>query len=71
MYVGLAVRTALAMGINREPGHRTKKQPAQIRAESRTWWYDHLVSTLVSDKADIFKGTILARDVYCTTSMCR
>jgi hypothetical protein len=38
MYVGLAVRTALAMGINREPGPNTKVDPAQRRAESRTWW---------------------------------
>lgn len=39
MYTGMAVRTALAMGINREPGPDTKKDPAQLRAESRTWWY--------------------------------
>lgn len=38
MYLGLAVRTALAMGINREPGPDTKKDHAQLRAESRTWW---------------------------------
>lgn len=38
MYVGLAVRTALAMGINREPGPGVKKEPAQLRAETRTWW---------------------------------
>ena len=38
MYIGLAVRTALAMGINREPGADTKKDTAQLRAESRTWW---------------------------------
>ncbi|OHW97257.1 C6 transcription factor [Colletotrichum incanum] len=38
MYVGLAVRTALAMGINREPGPDVKKEPARLRAESRTWW---------------------------------
>ncbi|AEO63828.1 uncharacterized protein THITE_2010769, partial [Thermothielavioides terrestris NRRL 8126] len=38
MYIGLAVRTALAMGINREPGPGTKKDPAELRAEARTWW---------------------------------
>jgi hypothetical protein len=39
MYIGLAVRTSLAMGINREPPPDTKKDLAQLRAESRTWWY--------------------------------
>ncbi|OAG12437.1 uncharacterized protein CC84DRAFT_123194 [Paraphaeosphaeria sporulosa] len=38
MYVGLAVRTALAMGVNRDPGSNTRKSPAQLKAESRTWW---------------------------------
>ncbi|KAI9172762.1 transcriptional regulatory protein [Paramyrothecium foliicola] len=37
MYIGLAVRTALAMGINREPrGSRCDAEHA--RAASRTWW---------------------------------
>lgn len=39
MYVGLAIRTALAMGINREPGPNSKKPPSLLRAETRTWWY--------------------------------
>lgn len=39
MYIGLAVRTALAMGINREPGPDTNKDLNQLKAESRTWWY--------------------------------
>ncbi|CAI6058489.1 unnamed protein product [Clonostachys chloroleuca] len=38
MYVGLAIRTALAMGINREPGPNSKKPPSLLRAETRTWW---------------------------------
>ncbi|KAG8164417.1 hypothetical protein KVR01_006335 [Diaporthe batatas] len=37
-YIGMAVRTALAVGINREPGSNCKKSPAQLRAEARTWW---------------------------------
>ncbi|POS73531.1 hypothetical protein DHEL01_v208074 [Diaporthe helianthi] len=37
-YIGMAVRTALAVGINREPGPNCKKSPAQLRAEARTWW---------------------------------
>jgi hypothetical protein len=37
-YIGLAVRTALAAGINREPGPNCKKSPSQLRAEARTWW---------------------------------
>lgn len=39
MYVGLAVRTALAMGINREPSPQSKKPISQLKAEARTWWY--------------------------------
>jgi hypothetical protein len=39
MYIGMAVRTALAMGINREPGPDSKKDVTQLRIESRTWWY--------------------------------
>lgn len=38
MYVGLAVRTALAMGMNRDPGLNTTKTPSELKAESRTWW---------------------------------
>ncbi|KAK0383019.1 hypothetical protein NLU13_8935 [Sarocladium strictum] len=38
MYIGLAVRTALAMGINRQPRSRTARNPAQMKAETRTWW---------------------------------
>ena len=38
MYVGLAVRTALAIGINREPPPGSKKDSALLKAESRTWW---------------------------------
>lgn len=38
MYTGLAVRTALAMGINREPPPDCSKDTALLKAESRTWW---------------------------------
>lgn len=38
MYVGLAIRTALAMGINREPATNVKKSAYLRKAESRTWW---------------------------------
>ncbi|KAJ0158626.1 Uncharacterized protein CTA2_11183, partial [Colletotrichum tanaceti] len=48
MYVGLAVRTALAMGINREPGPDVKKEPALLRAESRTWWGLYSLETEIS-----------------------
>ncbi|KAI0121708.1 fungal-specific transcription factor domain-containing protein [Xylariales sp. AK1849] len=48
MYVGLAVRTALAMGINREPGLQSRKEPAQLRAESRTWWALYSLETEMS-----------------------
>ncbi|KAI3391428.1 hypothetical protein diail_7379 [Diaporthe ilicicola] len=37
-YIGMAVRTALAVGINREPGPNCKRSAAQLRAEARTWW---------------------------------
>lgn len=39
MYVGLAVRTALAIGINRSPPGTSKKDPEVVKAETRTWWY--------------------------------
>ncbi|KAK4119489.1 hypothetical protein N657DRAFT_581552 [Parathielavia appendiculata] len=48
MYIGLAVRTALAMGINREPPSDTKKDPAQLRAECRTWWGLYSLETEIS-----------------------
>ncbi|KAH0433878.1 hypothetical protein CcaCcLH18_05630 [Colletotrichum camelliae] len=48
MYVGLAVRTALAMGINREPGPGCKKDPAELRAETRTWWGLYSLETEMS-----------------------
>jgi hypothetical protein len=38
MYIGLAVRTALAMGINREPGPETSKPASVLKAEARLWW---------------------------------
>lgn len=38
MYIGLAVRTALAMGINREPGPDTSKPASLLKAEARLWW---------------------------------
>ncbi|EEY15972.1 conserved hypothetical protein [Verticillium alfalfae VaMs.102] len=37
MYVGLSVRTALAMGINRGPGPNARTDTARLKAESRTW----------------------------------
>jgi hypothetical protein len=38
MYIGLAVRTALAMGINREPSLDTSKPASVLKAEARLWW---------------------------------
>lgn len=38
MYIGLAVRTALAMGINREPDPDTSKPASMVKAETRLWW---------------------------------
>ncbi|KAF3765405.1 bZIP transcription factor MafK transcription N-6 adenine-specific DNA methylase [Cryphonectria parasitica EP155] len=37
-FTGLAGRTAVAMGINRQPGPHSKKSAALIKAEARTWW---------------------------------
>ncbi|RKK80205.1 hypothetical protein BFJ69_g4395 [Fusarium oxysporum] len=48
MYVGLAIRTALAMGINREPGPNSKKPPSLLRAETRTWWGLYSLETEMS-----------------------
>ncbi|KAH6856158.1 fungal-specific transcription factor domain-containing protein [Chaetomium sp. MPI-CAGE-AT-0009] len=48
MYIGLAVRTALAMGINRAPPPDTKKDQAQLGAESRTWWGLYSLETEIS-----------------------
>ncbi|OQD98815.1 hypothetical protein PENSOL_c008G04311 [Penicillium solitum] len=46
MYVGLAIRTALAMGINREPGTNAKKSAYLRKAESRTWWFYNVTYTV-------------------------
>lgn len=43
MYTGFAVRTALAIGINREPLPDSKKGLALLKAETRTWWYVILI----------------------------
>ncbi|KAL2696214.1 hypothetical protein AAEP93_002628 [Penicillium crustosum] len=48
MYVGLAIRTALAMGINREPGTNVKKSADLRKAESRTWWGLYSLETEIS-----------------------
>ncbi|KAM0276266.1 hypothetical protein ACHAQH_006941 [Verticillium albo-atrum] len=48
MYVGLSVRTALAMGINRGPGPNTRTDAARLKAESRTWWGLYSLETELS-----------------------
>lgn len=48
MYVGLAVRTALAMGINREPSPQSNKPIPQLKAEARTWWGLYSLETEMS-----------------------
>lgn len=48
MYVGMSVRTALAIGINRKPSPRTNISPAQLRAESRAWWGLYSLETEMS-----------------------
>ena len=44
MYVGFAVRIALAIGINRSPPRTSEKDPEVIKSETRTWWYVSLPS---------------------------
>lgn len=46
MYTGLSVRTALAMGINREPSSTSNKSIRQLKAEARTWWYVFVMRSL-------------------------
>ncbi|CAH0033315.1 unnamed protein product [Clonostachys rhizophaga] len=48
MYGGLAVRTALAMGINREPQPNQKLDTALTKAASRTWWSLYSLETEMS-----------------------
>ncbi|KAM9877728.1 C6 transcription factor [Verticillium dahliae] len=48
MYVGLSVRTALAMGINRGPGPNARTDTARLKAESRTWWGLYSLETELS-----------------------
>ncbi|KAH8201690.1 hypothetical protein TruAng_004128 [Truncatella angustata] len=48
MYVGLAVRTALAMGINREPPPESRKPLSQLKAEARTWWGLYSLETTIA-----------------------
>jgi hypothetical protein len=52
-YIGMAVRTALAVGINREPGPNCKKSPAQLRAEARTWWGIYSLEECVSSPVSV------------------
>lgn len=62
MYTGFAVRTALAMGVNREPGPDTKKTSAQLKAESRTWW--GLYSLEMEISFSIGRPDTLGADLY-------
>uniref|UniRef100_A0A8H7TWF8 Xylanolytic transcriptional activator regulatory domain-containing protein n=1 Tax=Bionectria ochroleuca TaxID=29856 RepID=A0A8H7TWF8_BIOOC len=48
IYVSLAIRTALAIGINREPGPNSKKPASLLRAETRTWWGLYSLETEMS-----------------------
>ncbi|KAK8024710.1 polyketide synthase [Apiospora arundinis] len=62
MYVGLAVRTALAMGINRNPGPNSKKPSTQLRAESRTWW--GLYCLEIEMASSVGRPDTLGADIY-------
>jgi len=57
MYVGLAVRIALAIGINRSPPRTSEKDPEIIKSETRTWWYVSLSCSYVQGSvADVAYG---------------
>ncbi|KAK6076239.1 C6 transcription factor [Seiridium cupressi] len=64
MYVGLAVRTALAMGINREPNPQSKKPISQLRAEARTWWGLYSLETLSEMSFAMGRPDTLGADLY-------
>ncbi|KAB5518851.1 fungal-specific transcription factor domain-containing protein [Coniochaeta sp. 2T2.1] len=80
MYVGLAVRTALAIGINRGPPSTSNKDREVIKAETRTWWGLYSLETELSFGmgrpdtlgADLFHNrpfpvTIHSRDALAVT----
>lgn len=48
MFIGQAVRTALAMGINREPPAGSRKSIPLLKEESRTWWGLYSLETEMS-----------------------
>ncbi|EUC40259.1 hypothetical protein COCMIDRAFT_41389 [Bipolaris oryzae ATCC 44560] len=62
MYVGFAVRTALAMGVNRDPGPNTRKTIAQLKAESRMWWC--LYSLEVEISFSVGRPDTLGADIH-------
>ncbi|KAJ6006715.1 hypothetical protein N7451_004659 [Penicillium sp. IBT 35674x] len=45
MHIGLAIRIALSIGINREPPPNSNKDLALLKAESRTWWGLYFLET--------------------------
>ncbi|EFY85752.1 hypothetical protein MAC_08222 [Metarhizium acridum CQMa 102] len=57
-----SARTALAMGINREPRNQLIKDASQLRAESRTWW--GLYSLEVEMSFSVGRPDTLGADLY-------
>ncbi|KAH8891226.1 hypothetical protein GQ53DRAFT_648828 [Thozetella sp. PMI_491] len=62
MYGGLAVRTALAIGINREPQLAHQRDPRLSKAGSRTWWT--LYSLEIEMSFSLGRPDSLGADVY-------
>ncbi|KAJ5802099.1 uncharacterized protein N7503_004549 [Penicillium pulvis] len=48
MHIGLAIRIALSIGINREPPLNSNKDLALLKAESRTWWGLYFLETEIA-----------------------
>ncbi|KAI8676283.1 C6 transcription factor [Fusarium sp. Ph1] len=67
MYGGIAIRTALAIGMNREPQPGQKRDPALSRAESRTWWC--LYSLEIEMAFAMGRPDSLGADVYHNRSL--
>ncbi|KAJ3544096.1 hypothetical protein NM208_g3236 [Fusarium decemcellulare] len=62
MYGGQAVRTALAIGINREPQPGQNRDPMLTKTETRTWWA--LYSLEIEMSSAVGRPDSLGADVY-------
>ncbi|KAF4460529.1 hypothetical protein FALBO_12685, partial [Fusarium albosuccineum] len=64
MYGGQAVRTALAIGINREPQPGQNRDPMLAKTETRTWWITSTKQFAREMSSAVGRPDSLGADVY-------